>query len=73
MTVGALSREAALAFADLLSYPDDALAGRLRADAGRPPGTPPAARSTRSPTGSPSSGLAAPRSSTPPRSISAPR
>ncbi len=35
MTAGALSREAALAFADLLSYPDDALAGRLRAHAGR--------------------------------------
>jgi nitrate reductase delta subunit len=35
VTVGALSREAALAFADLLSYPDDALAGRLRANAGR--------------------------------------
>lgn len=34
-----LSREAALAFADLLSYPDDALPGRLRAAAVRLPVT----------------------------------
>jgi nitrate reductase molybdenum cofactor assembly chaperone NarJ/NarW len=33
----ALSREAARAFADLLSYPDDALAGRLRCHAARLP------------------------------------
>ncbi|WP_242344264.1 molecular chaperone TorD family protein [Anaeromyxobacter terrae] len=38
MTGPALSREAARAFAELLSYPDDALPGRLRAHAGRLPG-----------------------------------
>lgn len=37
MSQASLSREAAIAFADLLSYPDDALPGRLRAAASRLP------------------------------------
>ncbi len=38
MSGASLSREVARAFADLLSYPDDALSGRLRCHAARLPG-----------------------------------